>query len=133
MQGLYLLDNCDICTGQKTALVTAQPRPLTGEHLLIVKTEDGYSVTGSIAVREPQTVTLDEFDARESEHGIKQAQRLKWWPEATELYVHSLTYLAFSKPVPVEIAPACGMRVELAGLGMKEITVEDGWYIYEVE
>lgn len=33
----------------------------------------------------------------------------------------------------LDIAPPSGKRVELVGLGLKELDVVDGWYLYEAE
>jgi hypothetical protein len=122
-----------IVAGQKTALATAQSHALTGTHLLIVKNDNGYSVPGSVGVGEPQQVTLAEFDARVKEHGVGEAQRRRWWPSEEMLVLHPLTYSAFPEPQLLDIAPPSGKKVELVGLGLKELDVVDGWYLYEVE
>lgn len=133
MKALYLKDANLIAAGQKTALATAQPHALTGTHMLIVKDDNGYSVPGSVEVSPPQMVTLAEFDARVKEHGVGEAQRKRWWPSEETLVLHSLSYLAFPEAQPLDIAPPSGKRVELVGLGLKELDVVDGWYLYEVE
>jgi hypothetical protein len=133
LQALYLKDAQLIAAGQKTALATAQPHALTGTHMLIVKTDDGYSVPGSVVVSAPQQVTLAEFDARVKEHGVGAAQRRRWWPNEETLVLHSLSYSAFPEQQFVDIAPPSGKRVELVGLGLKQLEVVDGWYLYEAE
>ena len=133
MQALYLLDNEQIANGAKTALATAKPRDLTGERLLVVKTDTEYRVTGTVTIQPAVTVTPTEFDARVKEHCVDVAQRLKWWPTAETLALHPLTYTAMVTPYSVEIAPGCGMCTELSMVGVKEIAVEDGWHIYEVD
>ena len=133
MQALYLLDNEQIAAGVKTALATAQPRDLTGERLLVVKDDTGYRVTGTVTIQPAITVPPTEFDARVKEHCVGTAQRLKWWPTAETLAIHPLTYSAIDTPYSVEIAPGCGMCTELSMAGVKEIAVENGWHIYEVD
>ena len=133
MQALYLKDANLIAAGQKTALATAQPHALTGTHLLIIKDDNGYSVPGSVEVSPPQQVTLAEFDARVKEHGVSPAQRRRWWPSEETLILHPLSYSAWPEAQLLDIAPPSGKRVELVGLGLKELDVVDGWWLYEVE
>lgn len=133
MQGLYLKDANLIASGQKTILATAQPHALTGTHMLIVKDDNGYSVPGSVVIGEPQTVTLAEFDARVKEHGVSVAQRRRWWPSEEVLMLHPLSYSAWPEAQLLDIAPPSGKKVELVGLGLKELAVVDAWYLYEVE
>jgi len=133
LRGLYLLDNERIAQGKKTALVTAQARDLSGVYELIIKRDTGYVVGGRVTIDGPQTMSLKQFDELCSEHCVSSTQRRKWWPGADTLTVHPLTYSAYSRERPVEIAPSCPMCTELAGLGLKEIAVENDCYIYEVE
>ena len=133
MHALYLLDSDRIASGSKTAIAAKSRLNLSGLHALIVKRPDGsYIVTGTVSIGVPETVDVSEFDARVEEHKVTRKQRLTWWPDAEQLVLYPLTYLA-SDPQEISVAPGLGMQVELQGLGLKEIAVEEPYYIYEVE
>ena len=132
MLGLYLKDAAEIATGRKTA-IAAKSALAPGERQLIVKQVDGsYAVTGRVIVGAAQVVDLKEFDAQHDKHLVSKAQRRQWWPEAEMLVIHPLTH-THTEPYPLDIAPGTTQDVELQGLGIKELDVVDGYYIYEVE
>jgi len=132
--GLYLKDNHLIHAGKKTAIAAATPRLTPGPRELIVKQEDGsYSVVGRVTLGAAQTVTADEFDACVKEHLVSKPQRLQWWPQAETLTLFPLTYSALATPQLIDLAPGTTQDVELQGLGLKEIDVVEGQYIYELD
>ena len=114
MNGLYLIDNQLIVSGEKTAIVLPRKMNLRGVYGLVTKENKAVHVAGLIVMG--QAVTLDEktFDEHYEKHRIKEYDRIRWWTNKKQLFMYPVhTFVPFDKPVPCAIPPGVNLRVDI--------------------
>ena len=121
-KALYLKDSASIASGDKAAFATAAPVDLSGCRALLIKTEDGGLIPGTVTVAAPEALDTKAFDAAYSQHGIAPQDRKRWWPGREELYLHRVQYEALEEPVVVDDFPA-GITADVDLTGIVPVTV----------
>ena len=102
-QGLYLKPPHGELShsGVKTALAKAREFGFEGQPFALCSGLYGY---GDLVLGDPEAVGVEEFDARFSEHRVSVKERLKWWPDATELFLYAYKeWVPYGKPRRVEV------------------------------
>jgi len=102
-QGLYLKPPHGELShsGVKTALAKAREFGFEGQPFALCSGLYGY---GDLVLGDPEAVGVDEFDARFSEHRVSVKERLKWWPDVTELFLYAYKeWVPYGKPRRVEV------------------------------
>jgi 2'-5' RNA ligase len=104
LPGLYLAPphGALLFDGKKRSVAKAHPLDgLAGNDLTLVS---GPAAFGTVRLGEPETVSLEEFDARFEEHRVWPRERERWWPGAQELLLYPVEqFEPFEEPKPVAI------------------------------
>lgn len=68
---------------------------LLGFNILV----SGDKAYGFIRFKKSEKVNIEQFQKRESEHQISEADRLKWWPSKTNLYLYPVRdFIRYEEP-----------------------------------
>jgi len=97
-----------ICKGKKKLIVKSRDfSDMTMKPLYLVSDKKVY---GIIKLREPEKISLEQFDDLNKEHRITEQEREKWWPSKETLFAYKFNVLEmFAKPK--DYAPPKGVQV----------------------
>jgi hypothetical protein len=104
LRGLYLVPPHGelIASGKKKSIAKSRQFALEGKWILV----SGKFAYGTMKLGEPEKVSTREFDDKYEDHLVSRQDRLRWWPNARELYLYPvLDFEGYAKPKKVEVPP----------------------------
>jgi len=89
-----------VARGEKTIVIKTRPFKIGGRPLFLIA---GDKALGILTLSTPRKITLKEFAALETEHGISAAQRKKFWAGKREFFAYKVVKVSlFAKPLEIE-------------------------------
>jgi len=103
-RGIYLVEPHGklIHEGLKKSILTKkQYGGMVGIPLVLISGKEAF---GIIKLEEPEKISLEEFDKKQSSHRVSDQEREEWWPKAEELYHWPIKIVEmFKKTKPVKV------------------------------